>query len=77
MLARPEKFRCVECGLPFGSPLFHYYHGEIGQGAAYWSDRGVLCSPACALQHHLKRRAEGSVASAPAPDPMDAAASRK
>lgn len=71
MLARPEPFRCVECGLPYGSPLFHHYHGDIAQGAAYWSDRGVLCSPKCSLAHHARRAAEGTLVDRPAPDPMD------
>ena len=71
MLARPEPYRCIECGLPFGSPGFAYYHGDIDNGAAYWSDRGVLCSPKCSLAHHGKRRAEGSLAQEPAPDPFE------
>lgn len=70
MLARPDTFRCIECGLPFGSPLFHHYKGDAAKGAAYWSDRGVLCSPGCSLAHHKKRAAEGTVPAAPAPNPM-------
>ena len=71
MLARPEAFRCIECGLPFGSPLFHYWHGDIDPGAAYWCDRGVLCSPKCSLDHYRRGAAEGTTVSAPAPDPME------
>ena len=70
MLARPETFRCIECGLPFGSPAYSYSHGDIDQGAAYWSDRGVLCSPACSTAHFEKRRADGTLPSQPAPNPM-------
>lgn len=70
MLARPEKFRCIECGLPFGSAAFAYYHGEMENGAAYWSDRGVLCSPKCSLAHFEKRRAAGTLPAHPAANPM-------
>jgi hypothetical protein len=72
MLARPEVPRCIECGTPFGSPGFAYYHGDIAEGAAYWSDRGVLCSPACSLTHARRRMAAGTMPEHPAPDPMDA-----
>lgn len=71
MLARPEHFRCIECGLPFGSPLFCYYEGQIDNGAAYWTDRGVLCSAQCSLTHYLKRGEEGTLPAAPADDPME------
>ncbi|MCV0395409.1 MAG: hypothetical protein K5872_08255 [Rhizobiaceae bacterium] len=70
MLARPETIRCIECGVPFGSPLFHYWHGNIADGPAYWCDRGVLCSPNCSLAHHGKRLSEGTAPTTPAPDPM-------
>lgn len=72
MLARPEKYRCIECFLPFGAETFHYYEGNIDNGAAYWSDRGLLCSPQCSLRHYQMRRAEGSVGHEPAPDPFEA-----
>ncbi len=42
MLARPETRRCIECGLPFGAIGFTCYHGDIDEGPAYWSDRGIL-----------------------------------
>jgi hypothetical protein len=71
MLARPEKHRCIECGMPFGSVAFWYHQGNIDNGPAYWSDRGILCSPACSLAHHRKRAAEGTLPDHPAPDPFD------
>lgn len=70
MLARPERFRCIECGLPFGDDKFHYWEGIFENGPAYWSDRGLLCSPRCSLVHHKKRLAEGTVGREPAPDPF-------
>lgn len=70
MLARPETRRCVECGLPYGAIGFSCYHGDIDQGPAYWSDRGILCSPKCSLAHWRRREAEGSLGTAPAPDPF-------
>ena len=77
MLAGPQRHRCIECGLIYGSDRFHYYHGRIEEGPAYWCDRGVLCSPKCALVHHDKRRAEGTQPQTPAPDPFDVAPVRK
>lgn len=71
MLARPETRRCIECSLPYGMPNFGYHHGDISNGPAYWSDRGILCSPACSLQHFKRRRTEGSLADTPAGDPFD------
>lgn len=70
MLARPEIRRCVECGRAYGEADFSYYHGDIGQGPAYWSDRGILCSPACSLAHWKRRDSEGTLSSAPAADPF-------
>ncbi len=46
MLARPETRRCIECGLAYGTDAFGYHEGRIENGPAYWSDRGILCSPA-------------------------------
>lgn len=40
-------------------------------GAAYWCDRGLLCSIECSLAHHRKRLAEGTLPDLPAPDPLD------
>lgn len=71
MLAIPEKFRCIECGMAFGDDRFAYYEGDIGNGTAYWSDRGLLCSIGCSLQHHKKRMAEGTVSAEPAPNPLE------
>ncbi|WP_157018265.1 hypothetical protein [Mesorhizobium xinjiangense] len=71
MLARPEKFRCVECGLSMEDERFHFEGGRAEYGPAYWSDRGVLCSPQCSLAHHRRRAAEGTLPLAPAPEPFD------
>ncbi|WP_309083629.1 hypothetical protein [Chelativorans sp.] len=71
MLARPEKFRCIECSKPFGAPDFACYYGQIESGPAYWSDRGMLCSLECSLRHHRQRMAEGTLSSAPAADPFE------
>lgn len=71
MLARPETRRCIECGLAYGTETFGYYHGAIENGPAYWSDRGILCSPDCSLAHHRRRAAEGTLRTSPAPDPFD------
>lgn len=70
MLARPETRRCIECGMPYGSTLFWYHEGNFANGPAYWSDRGILCSPACSLAHTRKRVAEGTLPDRPAPDPF-------
>lgn len=71
MLARPETMRCVECGLAYEAEAFAYHYGRIEDGPAYWSDRGILCSAACSLAHHRRRAAEGTLPSAPAPDPFE------
>lgn len=71
MLARPEAYRCIECGLPYRATGFSYHKGNIENGTAYWSDRGILCSPQCSLAHHRKRAAEGTLPQAPAPDPFE------
>ncbi|MES0204275.1 hypothetical protein [Mesorhizobium sp. LNHC209A00] len=71
MLARPDAYLCIECGLPYRATGFSYYHGDLGNGAAYWSDRGILCSPQCLLAHHRKRPAEGTLRQEPAPDPFE------
>ena len=71
MLARPERHRCIECGLPFGADNFHLHYGRLEEGPAYWCDRGVLCSPQCSMAHHAKRRAEGTLPDKPAPDPFE------
>lgn len=70
MLARPETRRCIQCGTPFDSPEFWYHQGDEKNGPAYWTDRGILCSPTCSLQHYRMRQAQGSVPSKPTPDPF-------
>jgi hypothetical protein len=71
MLARPETYRCIECGLPYQAAGFQYYHGELEKGPAYWTDRGLLCSAQCSLAHYTKRKAEGTLPQEPAPDPFE------
>lgn len=71
MLARPETRRCIECGLPLGAPGFAFHYGDVDNGPAYWSDRGILCSPRCSLAHVRRREAEGTLPSRPAPDPFE------
>lgn len=71
MLARPEIRRCIECGLPYGTAAFAYHYGDIDQGPAYWSDRGILCSPSCSMAHHRRREAEGTLPAKPAADPFE------
>jgi len=71
MLARPDAYRCIECGLPYRATGFSHYHGMIEEGPAYWSDRGILCSPQCSLAHHKMRAAEGTLQQEPAPDPFE------
>ena len=69
MLARPETLRCIECGLAYGEPSF-CLHG-IESGPAYWTDRGLLCSPQCSLAHHRRRAAEGTLPLVPPPNPFE------
>lgn len=71
MLARPDAYRCIECGLSYREPEFNLHEGRIENGPAYWSDRGILCSPQCSLAHYKKRAAEGTLAHQPAPDPFE------
>lgn len=71
MLARRDAYSCIECGLPFRADGFWHHQGNIDNGAAYWCDRGVLCSPQCSLAHFRRRQAEGTLPTAPAPDPFD------
>lgn len=71
MLARPEKYKCIECGLPFGAAGFALHYGRLENGPAYWCDRGVLCSPKCSLAHYRKRAADGTLPTEPAPDPLE------
>jgi len=69
MLARTEKYRCIECGLAYGEPSFSL-HG-IESGPAYWTDRGLLCSPQCSLTHHRRRAAEGTLPLTPPANPFE------
>ena len=71
MLARSDAYRCIECGLPYRATGFWHHGGQLEHGAAYWSDRGILCSPQCSLAHHRKRAAEGTLQQEPAPDPFE------
>ncbi|MER9960997.1 hypothetical protein NKJ72_08545 [Mesorhizobium sp. M0045] len=70
MLARPDAYRCIECGLPYRATGFAITKGKMENGAAYWSDRGILCSPQCSLAHHCKREKAGTLSQVPAPDPF-------
>ncbi|MGB3501927.1 MAG: hypothetical protein WBA44_09905 [Mesorhizobium sp.] len=70
MLAPNDNFRCIECGKSQSFPGFAFYHGEPELGPAYYSDRGVLCSPACSLAHFSKRRAEGTMPQMPVKNPI-------
>ena len=72
MLARPERYRCIECGMHYGSEEFALHEGRIENGPAYWCDRGLLCSSQCSLAHFLKRREEGTLQQEPAPNPLEA-----
>ncbi len=58
MLARPEKYRCLECFRVFGSEEFAYHNGRMEDGPAYWSDLGLLCSAECSLAHFRRRAVE-------------------
>jgi hypothetical protein len=72
MLARPERHRCIECGLAYSEDGFDLHSGRIENGPAYWCDRGLLCSPKCSVAHYRKRADEGTLATEPAPNPLDA-----
>jgi len=72
MLARPERHRCIECGLAYGEDGFDLHGGQLDHGPAYWCDRGVLCSPKCSVAHYRKRAAEGTLPTEPAPNPLEA-----
>ncbi|WP_352942944.1 hypothetical protein [Mesorhizobium sp. M0809] len=49
---------------------FCYHEGKVENGAAYWSDRGILCSPPCSLTPHRKREAEETLLQVLALDPF-------
>jgi hypothetical protein len=71
MLSRPQQHACVECGLPYGHPDFSYHAGQVRNGPAYWSDRGLLCSNACSVAHCIRRDREGTPMAAPGPNPFE------
>ena len=71
MLARTENYRCIECGLAYGEPGFWMHGGKIENGPAYFTDRGVLCSPQCSLKHYQRRAVEGTLPHEPPPDPFE------
>jgi hypothetical protein len=77
MLARPDTRCCIECGRPYGASGFWFHEGRIDHGPAYWSDRGVLCSPLCSLAHVHRREAEGTLPVEPAPHPFEAPGARR
>ena len=77
MLTRLHHTSCVECGKPYGDPAFTYEAGRIENGAAYWSDRGLLCSHPCAIEHFKRRRTAGDPMRDPAPDPLEQMAARR
>jgi hypothetical protein len=71
MLARTPKPVCIECRRAYGAPGWVFYHGERQEGPAYWSDRGLLCSPGCATTHARKRFAEGTMITGSVDCPVD------
>lgn len=71
MLRRSLHTHCLECGKPYGDPAFASFQGRVEAGPAFWSDRGLLCSPACCVAHHQKRLAEGDPMTAPVENPVE------
>ncbi len=67
MLDRSPRQACLVCGLSAEAPAFARHAGRRENGPAYWSDRGLLCSPACCAVHVRQRRAEGTEMRDPAP----------
>ncbi len=70
MLNRSPSPACVECGMPMSAEGFGFHHGRRDDGPAYWSDEGVICSPACAAAHARRRLAEGREMKEPAAEPI-------
>jgi hypothetical protein len=70
MLQRTPR-TCLECGLAYGHIDFKYHSDRIENGPAYWSDRGILCSPACSTAHFERRVKEGDPMREPAPNPLE------
>lgn len=71
MLTKTQPRVCIECGLPYGHASFSYHYGQIGNGPAYWSDRGLLCSHACSMAHFERCEKEGDPMREPAPNPLE------
>ena len=71
MLTKTQPRVCIECGLPYGHASFSYHYGQIGNGPAYWSDRGLLCSHACSMAHFERREKQGDPMREPAPNPLE------
>jgi hypothetical protein len=71
MLQRPQAPACIECGRPYGHPAFAHHAGRSESGPAYWSDRGLLCSHACATAHFERRVKAGDPMREPAPNPLE------
>jgi hypothetical protein len=70
MLAKTPRFTCVECAATDASPHFQWHYDRPGNGPAYWSDQGPLCSASCALAHFRKRESRGEVPQTPAAAPF-------
>lgn len=69
MLWTNARRACVECGKLADAEGFRQHKGRRRNGPAYWSDEGLICSPACATSHFAKRRAQGREMREPAPAP--------
>jgi hypothetical protein len=71
MLKKTRDRTCIECGLPYGHTDFTYHAGRVESGPAYWSERGLLCSHACATAHFEKRVAQGDPMTEPTANPLE------
>lgn len=70
MLTKASEFTCIVCGRGPDHPDYAWGNGRSSDGPAYWSERGAMCSAACALSHGLKRAADGDAMSEPADPPF-------
>jgi hypothetical protein len=70
MLTRSPLPSCIECARPMSDAAFGFHQGRRENGPAYWSDEGVICSPACAAAHFSRRRIEGREMQKPADEPI-------
>jgi hypothetical protein len=68
-LALSITHNCVVCEKHYDAAGFYYAHDIKAEGPAYFSDKGALCSPQCALDHYLKRKADGDPMLKPARQP--------